>query len=293
VAAKAAVGGRLMQGAIVQPKLRLATIVASVLFLVAAVGSPASAAKTPPSTTPSSTTPPPAGPAAPAPVAPTGGAAAVQPVQLRWGASQGTTPIVAYNWQVASNSTFTALQLAGSTAASSVGGPVPLQAQVSGLVNGSYFWRVDAVQDGSDPNVGLVTGPWSAASAFTVTGSAAGTPAAPTMIGPPDLFKYHPYEQVRNEWTPVAGADHYLLEYDNEPTFTLPLFNADYSPIPASQTTAPLMFGQPMGDLWFRVRAVGGTARAASRRTYARSRSPSTRRSRPRRCSPARRTAPR
>ncbi len=111
-------------------------------------------------------------------------ASVVQPVQLRWAASHGRTPIVAYNWQVASNSTFTTLLMTGSTSASSVGGPVPLQAAVSGLANGSYFWRVDAAQDASDPNVGLVTGPWSPAAAFTVTGSAAGTPSAPTMIGP-------------------------------------------------------------------------------------------------------------
>ncbi len=180
----------------------------------------------------------------------------MQPVSLQWGASHGTTPIVAYNWQVATSATFSALVITGSTAASSVGGPIPQRASVSGLTNGTYYWRVDAVQDESDPNAGLVTGPWSAGAAFTVTGSAPGTPPAPTMIGPPDLFKYHPYEQVRNEWTPVSGAHHYLLEYDDESTFTLPLFNADFSPIPASQTTAPLMFGEPVGNLWFRVRAV-------------------------------------
>jgi hypothetical protein len=232
-------------------RLRRSSIVAFVLLPALLIAPAAYAGKKPPPPPP-----PPAGPAAPAQIAPTGGASAVQPVQLSWGASQGTTPIVAYNWQVATNSTFTGLQLTGSTAASSVGGSIPRQAAVSGLPNGSYFWRVDAVQDASDPNVGLVTGPWSPAAAFTVTGSAAGTPAAPNMIGPPDLFKYHPYESVRNEWQPVAGAHHYLLEYDNESTFTLPLQNADYSPIPASETTAPLMFGEPLGNLWFRVRAV-------------------------------------
>jgi hypothetical protein len=235
-------------------RLRVTTVVAFVLVSLVA-GAPAASAKGGGSQ-PKPPPPPaaPAGPAAPAPIAPIGGASVVQPVEMQWSASSGTRPIVAYNWQVASNSTFTALLATGSTAASTVGGAVPLSAAVSGLANGAYFWRVDAVQDATDPNVGLITGPWSAASAFTVTGSAAGTPVAPSMIGPPDLFKYHPYEFVRNEWTPVAGAAYYLLEYDNEPSFTLPLFNADYSPI--HDTTAPLMFGEPVGDLWFRVRAV-------------------------------------
>ncbi|HZQ28738.1 MAG TPA: hypothetical protein VFA94_13665, partial [Acidimicrobiales bacterium] len=205
--------------------------------------------------------PPPApapatGPSAPAVISPTGGAAVVQPFNLLWGTSTGTTRIVAYNWQVSNNATFTGLVLQGSTASSTLAGLPPTQAKVSGLSNGAYFWRVDAVQDASDPIVGLVTGPWSATASFTVTGSAPGTPAAPVMINPPNLFQYHPFEFVRNEWLPVPGADHYLLEYDNEPTFTLPLFNADFSPIPASQTTAPIMFGEPVGNLWFRVRAV-------------------------------------
>ena len=91
---------------------------------------------------------------------------------------------------------------------------------------------------------------------MTITGSVAGTLPAPNMTGPPNLFRYHPFEFVRNAWDPVPGADHYLLEYDNEPTFSLPLFNADFSPIPASETTAPIMFGEPVGNLWFRVRAV-------------------------------------
>ena len=123
--------------------------------------------------------PAPAGPTAPVPVAPTGGASVVQPVQLQWAASSGTPPIVAYNWQVASNSTFThAASLTGSTAASSVGGTGPAagDGERAGERLVLLARRRGAGRD-PIPNVGLVTGPWSAAAAFTVTGSAAGTPA--------------------------------------------------------------------------------------------------------------------
>jgi hypothetical protein len=204
------------------------------------------------------TPPPPAStnPPAPALMTPAAGASVVQPVSLSWAQSQGTRPIVAYAWQVATNSTFTAIVFAGDEVRPSDTAPAPTTGKLSGLPNGSYFWRVQATQEASSPIEGLVTGPWSAPRAMTITGSVAGTLPAPTMFGPPNLFKYHPYEFVRNEWNPVPGADHYLFEYDNEPTFSLPLFNADYSPIPATRTTEPIMFGEPVGNLWLRVRAV-------------------------------------
>ena len=193
-------------------------------------------------------------PSAPALLAPAAGASVTQPVTLSWSPSQGTAPIVAYFWQVSTNSTFTAVVLQGNPARPSDTAPAPTTGKVSGLPNGNYFWRVQTTQE--DAAQGLVTGPFSAPRAMTITGSVAGTLPAPNMTGPPNNFRYHPYEFVRNAWDPVPGADHYLLEYDNESTFSLPLFNADFSPIPASRTTAPIMFGEPVGNLWFRVRAV-------------------------------------
>ncbi len=219
-----------------------ALLVAQVLFAAPAFAKGGSPPPPPP--------PPPTGPPAPVGLTTSGGA---QPITLSWGASSGTTPIVAYNWQVGTTSTFASLIVQGSTAASVANGPVPRTAQASGLDIGTYFWRVDAVQAASDPVVGLVTGPWSTAGTLTVT-STSGLPAAPTLVMPLNGSRYHPYEQERNEWTAVPGAAYYLLEYDNEPTFSLPLFNADYSPI--HDTKDPIMFGEPDGDLWFRVRAV-------------------------------------
>jgi hypothetical protein len=216
----------------------------AVAALLAASGWPVTAqAATPP-------------PSAPALVAPVGGASVTQPITLKWGQSTGARPIVAYAWEVSSNSAFTAVKVAGNAIRPSDTAPAPTQAALSGLPNGAYFWRVNATQDQADPVEGLVTGPWSATGTFTINGSAPGVLPAPSMTGPPDLFQYHPYEFVRNAWTAVPGVHHYLLEYDNESSFSLPLFNADYSPIPASETTHPIMFGEPVGNLWFRVRAV-------------------------------------
>jgi hypothetical protein len=195
-------------------------------------------------------------PSAPALLSPAAGASVLQPVTMSWAASTGTTPIVAYNWAVSSTSTFSVPVRTGFTAASSTSSVIPLSAVLTGLSPGTYFWRVDAVRDFDSPNVGLITGPWSAVRSMVITGSAPSTLPAPVMTGPPDGFRYHPYETVHNAWQPVPGAHHYLLEYDNEPTFTLPLFNADFSPIPADVTIAPLMFGEPVGNLWFRVVAV-------------------------------------
>jgi hypothetical protein len=96
-------------------------------------------------------------PSAPTLLSPATGASMTNPATLTWGASTGAAPIVAYQWQVSSNSTFTAIKAWGNPMATgSI--PPPLTDKVSGLVNGTYFWRVQATQDQVDPIEGLVTG---------------------------------------------------------------------------------------------------------------------------------------
>src|SRR3954470_11003229 len=235
-------------------KIHVPALAAALVLTIATAG-PAGAkggggGGTPPPPPPPTTT----NPSAPVLVSPAAGASVLQPVTISWAASTGTTPIVAYNWAVSSTSTFSAPVRTGFTAASATSSVIPLSAVVTGLSPGTYFWRVDAVRDFDSTIVGLVTGPWSAVRSMVITGSAATTLPAPVMTGPPDHIRLHPYETVHNAWLPVPGADHYLLEYDNEPPFTLPLFNAQFTPIFA--TVPPLMFGEPVGDLWFRVVAV-------------------------------------
>src|SRR5439155_1738509 len=81
----------------------------------------------------------------------------------------------------------------------------PTQATLSGLPNGTYFWRVQA------QNKALVNGAFSAPVSFVVTGSAAGTPATPTVTGPAANARFHPYEDLTISWTSAAGAASYEL----------------------------------------------------------------------------------
>ena len=88
-------------------------------------------------------TPPPA----PVPVAPANGASLVQPITLQWQAIVDPDgPIGSYSWEVGTSATFGTVVAAGFN---NFDGDVPLPttAQVSGLANGTYFWRVKGAQD--------------------------------------------------------------------------------------------------------------------------------------------------
>jgi hypothetical protein len=85
-------------------------------------------------------------PPAPSLVAPANGAAVVQPVAIQWSAVVDPDgPIGSYTWQVGTTSTFTVVIASGFTDNRN-GDPVPTQDRVSGLPNGTYFWRVKATQ---------------------------------------------------------------------------------------------------------------------------------------------------
>src|SRR5262245_44004022 len=88
-------------------------------------------------------TPPPA----PAQIKPAAGAALVQPITLRWGAVVDPDgPIGSYTWQVGTTSSFTTIIASGFQNMISDTIPTPTQDKVSGLPNGTYFWRVMATQ---------------------------------------------------------------------------------------------------------------------------------------------------
>jgi hypothetical protein len=121
--------------------------------------------------------------------------------------------------------------------------------KVSGLPNGTYFWRVKCTQLG--PNGG-VDSPWSTAQSFTVT-SLGPAPATPSFITPANNAQFHVREGFNIQWSSVVNAQYYLLEADDEPTFSYPL----------NLTLAPIYFGTQSGALWgnpltiyYRVRAV-------------------------------------
>src|SRR5919109_5308917 len=93
-------------------------------------------------------------PSAPAPLSPTSGASVQIPFAISWSSVSDPAGIVAYNWQVSASSNFSPVSLQDSTSGQT-------QATVSGLANGTYFWRVQAI------NASFVQGAWSAVRSFT------------------------------------------------------------------------------------------------------------------------------
>ena len=102
-----------------------------------------------------SPTPPPAQPPAPVLVSPANGASLVQPINLSWNAPPSTVgPIGSYTWQVSTSSTFTTVVASGFTnqeADPSI--PIRTFDKVSGLANGTYFWRVKASESTNNGGV--------------------------------------------------------------------------------------------------------------------------------------------
>lgn len=195
--------------------------------------------------------PPPGGPAAPSLVSPAEGAQLVQPITLSWSDVTAEQQIIVYNWQVSTSSGFASVIAWGQTIFPAEGTPPPTQDMLSGLPGGIYFWRVQAVER-QEPH-SLVQGPWSTPRSFTITGSAPGTPGAPTITAPAPDSRFHPGESFDVNWTSVPGADHYLYEYDDEPSFSYPLANTSSGRFDGTTITHTFGFE---ATFWARVRAV-------------------------------------
>src|SRR2546427_167508 len=95
----------------------------------------------------------PATPVAPTPLSPANGTQLLMPLTISWSAVSDPAGIIAYNWQISPTSTFASVIKQGSTIDAT-------QSPVSGLANGTYFWRVQAV------NSAFVQGAFSQASSF-------------------------------------------------------------------------------------------------------------------------------
>ena len=192
-------------------------------------------------------------PPAPALVDPSAGAGLVEPLTLRWGAVVDPDgPIGSYTWQVSTSSTFATTVAAGFTQESLPGVPVPTQSRVSGLPIGTYFWRVKASQTVGGA-VGSIESPWSAVRSFMVVGIGA-APGTPSFTSPTTGTRFHAREFFDVTWSAVADAQYYLLEADDEPTFSDPL----------TLTTDPIQFGtkfragwgNEIPNVYYRIRAV-------------------------------------
>src|SRR5215510_13994484 len=111
-------------------------------------------------------TPPPA----PSLLQPANGTALVQPITIAWSAVVDPDgPIGSYTWQVGTSSSFSTIIASGFENMVSDTIPAPTEDKISGLPNGTYFWRVKAtaIVGGA---VFSLDSPWSQVRTFTVTG---------------------------------------------------------------------------------------------------------------------------
>ena len=148
-------------------------------------------------------------PATPAQQSPVNGASVQVPFAISWSAT--LDPNLAsggYNWQVSRSSSFAPLVMADST------NPATTQDTISGLTNGTYFWRVQAVSPGG-------SSAWSQARSFVVTGAGPGSPGTPVLAPTRGYSTFHPWESIHFDWTAVAGAVSYRLEVSNDPAFPM------------------------------------------------------------------------
>src|SRR5439155_23899267 len=162
-------------------------------------------------------------PPAPSLIAPSAGAGLAQPITLSWGAVVDPDgPIGSYTWEVSTTSTVNSVIASGFTNATGDPNiPTRTQDRVSGLPNGTYFLRVKATQIVGGV-VFALDSPWSAVRSFTVVGLGP-APGTPSFTSPATPAQFHVREFFLINWTDVPGAHHYVLEADDEPTFSYPL----------------------------------------------------------------------
>jgi hypothetical protein len=157
--------------------------------------------------------------AVPNPLSPASGSNLTSPLTISWSAVTDPSGILGYNWQVSTSSTFPTVALQNST---NVG---ITQDTVSGLPNGTYFWRVQAVSGA------FVKSAWSAARSFNITGAGAGQPGAPVLSPTKAYSTFHPLEVITFNWSPVAGAASYVLQSSKDPSFPVTT-SASFNNIP-------------------------------------------------------------
>lgn len=194
-----------------------------------------------PAAPPAWTAPPPA----PTQIAPANGAQVLVPFTLSWSQVLDPTAVNGgYNWEISSNSTFSLLVARDSTR------PDQTEDIVGGLANGTYFWRVQAV------NAAVEVGPWSATRSFVVTGAGPSSPGTAALDQPQGGTQFHPWEKITWTWSAVPGAASYTAEWSQDSRFLVD--GTTYQKlgnIPGP--TDGMAFGDSLQGTWFmRVSAV-------------------------------------
>jgi hypothetical protein len=177
-----------------------------------------------------------AAPPAPSAVSPTDGASVTEPFTISWTAVSDPTGIIAYNWQVSSSSAFTSVFLQNSTSGAT-------QASVSGLADGTYFWRVQAV------NGAFEQGAWSQSRSFVVSGAG----GAPSLAPPQGYSTFHPFEAMTFTWTAIPEAATYVFQFATDPSFPVTT-RGEFNNIP--DPIFSFAIANPEGNYFARVFAV-------------------------------------
>ena len=148
-------------------------------------------------------------PTAPTLVSPANGASVTIPATISWSQVAG---VGGYNWEISLSSGFTS---AIERNPSLLIGAATTQDVVSGLANGTYFWRVQAVSPDREP------GAWSSPRSLTVTGAGPGAPGTSTLNPPLNATQFHSWENITFTWSAVPGAVAYILQESIDPTFPI------------------------------------------------------------------------
>lgn len=166
---------------------------------------------------------PPQLPASPTLVSPAEGASVTTPFTISWNAVPDPQGITAYNWQVSASSGFTNTAAVGTTA-----GDVTQATVSSNLANGTYFWRVQAVNpDGA--------GAYSAARSVTVTGTTNSPALSGVSVSPANVTGGNSSTCTVTITLPASTGGTTVALTNSEPTV------ANVPPsvtVPAGQTTA-------------------------------------------------------
>jgi hypothetical protein len=178
-------------------------------------------------------------PPAPALVAPGNGASVLVPFTISWTPVSDPVGIVGYNWHISNSSGFSPMIKLDSTSGQT-------QSTVSGLANGTYFWRVQAV------NSAFEQGPWSPVRSFVVSGASAESPGTPVLDPPVGYSTFHPWETMAFTWNAVPQAASYVFEASTDRN--IPVGSIRFDNIP--NTTAGFAIANPEGNYFAHVYAV-------------------------------------
>ncbi len=149
-------------------------------------------------------------PAAPTLLGPANGASVTLPVTITWAPPSAPNAVGGYNWEVSRTAAFTSVIERNPVL---VSGAAATEDVVSGLAQGTYFWRVQAVSRDLEPGV------WSSSRSFTVTGAGPAVPAAPVLDPPSGATTFRPLETITFSWSAVPGAVSYVLQESTDPAF--------------------------------------------------------------------------